>query len=1552
MRGLEILIWLSFFIPSILCAFKPEIKSLVEQSDVLDVVIFDDSSIILKRTDEKLERSEDNGLSWKRVDIENISQNWQLQIDPNQRKTTAYFFGSERGVFRTTDKGLSWNLLDLKMDEDRVLFYGSASSHPEKDDVFILSLITGKEEALEPSDSSNPIDLSPRDFSLVRLYGLDSYICTDGKTVSKIEIPILGNAEDLDFVSTECKFVRQTLDSKLWDEDDIICEVSGSRQSTELNRTPEKHIFKGKIGSNKFEELSGFRGANVDTFVILENFIVVLTSDDKFNSAAPRSLWISSEETKGRFEQSHLPTQLRTLFVQIFEHSHRILLSVVLDDESNHKNSDTGSVTSLVLISNTYGENFRILELDEPDSLGFVTLDSVPLFNNTLMASWYGIALSGGITTKTSKISFDSGRKWQNLQVIDPDNKWKFECDISDVENCSLFAARILDPTFSGVVSRGFTPGIQAVMGEVIGEHEIADPHLSTYVTRDAGKTWKKVIDSDSSFAFGDYGNIIVAVSNSQPTGNENNFSTTLYYSLDQGETFDDYIFEKPFFVTDVISNTFDSSGNTFTVIGFQFGEVTQRVLHIIDFSKAFDGNTCTDKDMESWYLSDGECINGARLMFKRRKQEAKCLVNRLYEDLSKQEELCECTINDYECSPGFSFEKDGNCVPDYSSDVLSSACDKKKSLEMVPKQIQKNTECKKALTIAPVNIDCSMVRKMDQSVQVVRNEFDFTFKSYQYFDTFVEEIILMRSSKNEVYVSYDGGENINKINADGESILEVNFNPYFNSSAYLFGASGVLYTTADRARNFKATNLPQARELGFPLSFSAQAVDTFIYYGGENCDNFFDPQCHSVAFLTRDGGATFTKMLEGALNCEFVGSTLKTPYNSNLVVCEVKDKETGKKSFVSSTDYFNSKTVLYNDIVGFMSTGDYLVVAKRYEEEELRIYLTIDGNEYAEAVLPSDLNSYEQKEFTVLGSQWGAIFMHMSTNIDQHKEFGALMKSNSNGTSFVILERAVNRNSLGFVDFESVEGLEGIIVINTVPNSEELNQKNEKSLEKRLKSKITFNDGADWSYIKPPRLDSVGKKYSCNPNDLKKCSLNLHGFTERRDVRDTFSSGSASGYMIATGNVGEFLLPVNEASTFMTADGGTTWMELAKGTYQWEYGDHGSVIVLVKDGEKTKNIKYSIDGGRKWNEYEFTTEETYITDIVTVPRDSALRFLLFGAKTSVQGTTTVTFTLDFRNSFERQCDPSIESPDFGYFSLTHPNQKECLFGHQAEYLRKTADDCFIGMAPLDNKFKITKNCSCTRNDFECDYNFVRMGDGTCKLADGVSPANPEDICRKDSSLVEYFEPTGYRKIPLSTCEGGLHLEASENPKPCPGKESEFNDLHNINSSFLLIWFIIFGLLLGALSFVYYRGIRRNGGFSRFGEIRLGDNDLIEENETDRVVNKIVTGGVYGVSALFSGFHLVRREASNTFKRIKARFAGSSGPSYHSLLHDQFLDDADDLLVGHDEDAGDLESFMENDANFEIHNDDENEPQDPLNANTETTPYSDGTGDTLGEEQP
>jgi hypothetical protein len=188
---------------------------------------------------------------------------------------------------------------------------------------------------------------------------------------------------------------------------------------------------------------------------------------------------------------------------------------------------------------------------------------------------------------------------------------------------------------------------------------------------------------------------------------------------------------------------------------------------------------------------------------------------------------------------------------------------------------------------------------------------------------------------------------------------------------------------------------------------------------------------------------------------------------------------------------------------------------------------------------------------------------------------------------------------------------------------------------------------------------------------------------------------------MMGVGNVGEFLGLYEEGDTFLTSDGGITWNEIKKGTYTWEYGDQGSVIVIVRKGEDTDHVFYSLDSGKNWEMHKFSDSAMRIDAITTVPSDTSLNFLLWGS----DGKNIVTVNLDFTGLFDKQCDLDENNPESGDYELwspQHPLQKSnCLFGHVAQYHRKKEGaTCFNGRK-IDHLHNIARNCTCIRRDFE-----------------------------------------------------------------------------------------------------------------------------------------------------------------------------------------------------------------------------------------------------------
>jgi len=443
--------------------------------------------------------------------------------------------------------------------------------------------------------------------------------------------------------------------------------------------------------------------------------------------------------------------------------------------------------------------------------------------------------------------------------------------------------------------------------------------------------------------------------------------------------------------------------------------------------------------------------------------------------------------------------------------------------------------------------------------------------------------------------------------------------------------------------------------------------------------------------------------MLKGVENCEFIWREGRNS-SEQLVYCVQRADEdmSGVKQLVASDDWFEHKTIHFENMLQFATMSEFIIAAVKDKDQNLKVDSSIDGQTFADARFPSNFRVPHQSAYTVLDSSTHSIFLHVTVNDVREQEYGSIIKSNSNGTSYVLSLNAVNRNLAGYVDFEKMLGLEGVATVNVVANADKVKE----GSAKKLKSMITHNDGADWDYIPAPEKDTEGKSFGCSGKSLEDCSLHLHGYTERRDPRDTFSSASAVGLMMGIGNVGDQLGRYKEGDTFVSSDGGIKWHEAKKGQYMWEFGDQGSVIVIVEELTPTNVVYFSRDEGMTWTEYEFSPNKIQVKDITTVPSDTSRNFMLWGTDTSSRG-KAVTVNLDFTGLTDKQCNldetnPGSDESDYYLWEPKHPNQDDnCLFGHVAQYHRKKIDrDCYNGKL-VDRLHNIAKNCECTRRDFE-----------------------------------------------------------------------------------------------------------------------------------------------------------------------------------------------------------------------------------------------------------
>lgn len=183
-------------------------------------------------------------------------------------------------------------------------------------------------------------------------------------------------------------------------------------------------------------------------------------------------------------------------------------------------------------------------------------------------------------------------------------------------------------------------------------------------------------------------------------------------------------------------------------------------------------------------------------------------------------------------------------------------------------------------------------------------------------------------------------------------------------------------------------------------------------------------------------------------------------------------------------------------------------------------LLISTDGTHFTAAVFPEN-SRIKFNSFTVLQSTTGSVFLDAFTKLRVGSESGTLYTSNSNGTFYTRSVANTNRNDKGNVDFERMQSMEGIILVNQIGNMDAV-LRGEKKLAQTL---LTFNDGGRWSAIPAPTKDSTGATIDCRtisaPSGMDPCRLNLRSRTVIKAPGSIFSVSTAPGLMMGRNMVG-----------------------------------------------------------------------------------------------------------------------------------------------------------------------------------------------------------------------------------------------------------------------------------------------------------------------------------------------------------------------------------------------------------------------------------------------
>ncbi|PFH50972.1 hypothetical protein AMATHDRAFT_60180 [Amanita thiersii Skay4041] len=1323
----------------------------------------------------------DEGKTWKKAD--GIPEGKAaMVIDHPFDSQYAFVLSNEQTHWRTSDKGKTWHSFEMPVPPAVVA--RPLSFHSDKSK---YGYIIYQGSKCKPGS-----------------WGFD---CIDVTYYTKSAFgdtpqPLL---EDV----TRCQFAHSSVDFKHDAHPDLIYCVAfdsyagNGAHSAESSRLYSSTDFFGS--DKKVEDLGiGKNAKAVVAFAIVSKFAVVALKDVSPSSTGEMLLYVTVDTktwAKAQFPHASSATLRENAYTIVESTTHSLAVDVVLQDLST---------IGTLFVSNSNGTFFvESLKDTNRNEYGFVDYERIYGVEGVGLANVVSNAqeVEGRGVDKELRtaITFDDGSNWSPIRPPPEDVHGKrIHCDPTDQDKCSLHLHSVTNIHNYGRVFSSPAPGLVMGVGS-IGKRLLTYEECDTFLSTDAGVTWKMVKTDAHKYQIGDLGSVIVVV-------NDEEGVDELSYSLDFGKTWKKYKFDVKIRARGLTTLP-DSTSQKFLLLG-QVGRKDRKhdlgpiVVIQLDFSKVM-GSKCSESDFEKWYArskDSKECLMGHKQWYKRRKPDAECYVGDKFNDPVEHEDPCECTDADYECDYNYIRQGD-KCVPAGPERIPAGECKNLKDKYMGSsgyRKIPGNT-CQGGIKKdEKVEKDCSNAQPDEGSIVHQTFEFQSQIAQYAYFNS--STTILVRLVDQSMWQSSNEGYSWYQL-LPNERFLAFYHHKYASDRAYLITTTGKFYFTLNSGQHWQERHAPTP-----PNIFGIQVLrfhpdsDKLIWTGSKDCGSK-DDQCRAVAYYSRDNGNNWKEIESYVRNCAWVRDA-QLDADPNEILCESYRDKSGNQNhpqdnpleLVAGTNYYSKKRKIFDHVVGFAKFSEYLVVAELVpSRHSLDLQVSMDGMRFATGKFPPSLHP-EAHAYTVLESSTGSLFLHMTMSEPPAPFWGTILKSNSNGTYFGISLENVNRDDRGYVDFEKMIGLDGIALVNVVSNPNEATV----SGHKKLQTRITHNDGSIWKPLNPPKRDSLGREYDCKE---AKCSLHIHGYTERLDPRATYSSPSVVGLLMAVGNVGETLASYTESDTFLSRDAGFTWEEVHKDAHLWEFGDSGSILVMANDEEPTDHVLFSKDEGLTWREYQFTKTKMRVRVIVTVPTDTSRRFILLGHY--AHSSSSIAVHLDFSSLTLKQCQVSIEEPgkdDFELWSPAEEREEICLFGRQTLYHRRRRDvDCVVGQQPKAAE-RIVKNCACKREDFECEFNYVKNENNECVLVSGTTPLPDDDSCRNGDAY--WYTRTPYRKIPYSSCEGGdtRHLGTRH---VCPGFKA-----HGA-----VFWMFVIMVPFAFTALVGYYYYRRSG--LRRGTIRL-----------------------------------------------------------------------------------------------------------------------------------
>ncbi|XP_043919499.1 VPS10 domain-containing receptor SorCS2 [Protopterus annectens] len=531
-------------------------------------------------------------------------------------------------------------------------------------------------------------------------------------------------------------------------------------------------------------------------------------------------------------------------------------------------------------------------------------------------------------------------------------------------------------------------------------------------------------------------------------------------------------------------------------------------------------------------------------------------------------------------------------------------------------------------------------------------------------------------------------------------------------------------------------------------LTFS---VDTLVFHPKDE-DKLLAYSKESTLHASTDLGRKWELLQERVTKDHFFWSVNNVDADPDLVHMEIQDNNGGYQYITCHIQNCSEQTLLAqfpgNIDRSSLSVQDDYAFVKVTTGNRIKYYVSYQRNEFVLMKLPKYALP---KDIQIISTDEGQVFVAVQEwyQTDTYN----LYLSDPNGESYsIVLEnirstKQPEENVL--IDILEVRGIKGVFLAN-------------QKIDNRVTTLITYNKGRSWDFLNPPTTDMNGKPVACKSPE---CHLHLHlRWADNPYVSGTVhTKDTAPGLIMGAGNLGSQLVEYKE-EMYITSDCGNSWRQVFEEEHHILYLDHGGVIVAIKDTSiPLKILKFSVDEGKTWTTHNFSTTSVFVDGLLSEPGDETLVMTIFGHISFRSDWELV--KVDFRPSFSRECTEE----DYDSWLLTNLQGESCIMGQQRHFRkRKILSNCINGK--LFTSALTSTVCQCTDFDFMCDYGFehetAMKSESTECFADfWYNPDSPPEDCTVGQI---YTSSTGYRKVVLNMCEGGVDRQQNIIQHQCP----------------------------------------------------------------------------------------------------------------------------------------------------------------------------------------